>query len=224
LTGAQSADGSWHQSNVETIARLFGLHLTVREASAQISPALNWLFQKIDRWATEKRFDNKVDIIEESLVGLPFIRGRRDTFLMGAVLFLASIFNRYNDPFILESYHWLSALGLKNNGIWVDIPSSHNIFRALVVHPVYLHDPATIHFIEYLEKIQTASGDWGDGLPFYQVLNALAHSDEPAAEKQLGKAFERLFQTQKADGSWGEAEAEWNTFLAVHALKNKGIL
>jgi hypothetical protein len=43
------------------------------------------------------------------------------------------------------------------------------------------------------------------------------------AEEQLEKAFRRLFKSQNADGTWDETEPEWNTFLAVHALKNKGL-
>jgi hypothetical protein len=39
LTADQANDGSWHQSEVETITRLFGLHLTVRETSDQINAA-----------------------------------------------------------------------------------------------------------------------------------------------------------------------------------------
>jgi hypothetical protein len=44
------------------------------------------------------------------------------------------------------------------------------------------------------------------------------------AEKQLEKAFLRLYKTQQTNGSWGETESEWNTFLAVHAMRNKGLL
>jgi hypothetical protein len=94
----------------------------------------------------------------------------------------------------------------------------------MVVHTVYSKDPATILAVETLADVQSASGDWQDGLPFYQTLNALAHLSLPAADKQLEKAFLKLYKTQKADGSWGETEPEWNTFLAVHALRNKGLL
>jgi hypothetical protein len=30
--------------------------------------------------------------------------------------------------------------------------------------------------------------------------------------------------TQHVDGSWGASQRQWYTFLAVHALRNKGIL
>ncbi|UCE51908.1 MAG: hypothetical protein JSV31_22005 [Desulfobacterales bacterium] len=223
LMADQASDGSWQQSEVETIARLFGLHLTVREASAQIEAALKWLFGKIDLQSAKNQFDAKENIIKETPEGLPFICSRRGMFLMGAILFLASIFNRHDDPFVLDRYSWLSSVGIRNKGIWIDPASSHNVFRALVVHPIYSKDPATSLFVEYLADIQTESGDWGDYLPFYQIMNALAHLNFPLADNQLEKAFARLVKTQNEDGSWADTGSEWNTFLAVHALKNKGL-
>jgi hypothetical protein len=223
LFADQAGDGSWHQAEVETITRLFGLHLTVREASVEIEAALNWLFGKIDRQSADNQVIADVDIIKETLKGLPFICSRRDMFLIGAILFLASIFSRHDEPFILESYRWVTSMGIKNKGVWFDPASSHNVFRALVVHPIYSKDPATSLFVKYLADRQTESGDWGDGLPFYQILNALAHLNIPLADTQTEKAFERLYETQNADGTWDETEPEWNTFLAVHALKNNGL-
>jgi hypothetical protein len=38
----------------------------------------------------------------------------------------------------------------------------------------------------------------------------------------IDKAFSSIYDTQNKDGTWGDDEPEWNTFLAVHALKNKG--
>ena len=224
LSAGQTEDGSWHQNIVETISKLFGLHLTVRESSTRIDAALNWLLEKIDLASVEIDPDSEVDVIQEKLVGLPFIPSHRDLFLIGATLFLASIFEREDDPSVLAIYRWLSLEGAKNKGVWFDRACSHNILRAMVVHPVYSEDPATILAVESLADAQSDSGDWRDGLPFYQTLNALAHLDIPAADKQLEKAFVRLSKNQQADGSWGETESEWNTFLAVHALRNKGLL
>jgi hypothetical protein len=48
LLADQGSDGSWNQSEVAKITRLFGLHLTVRETSAKIEAALNWLVGKIE--------------------------------------------------------------------------------------------------------------------------------------------------------------------------------
>jgi hypothetical protein len=40
----------------------------------------------------------------------------------------------------------------------------------------------------------------------------------------LNKIAFQLFENQNSDGTWSHAEPEWNTFLAIHALKNKGLL
>ena len=90
-----------------------------------------------------------------------------------------------------------------------------------MVHPEFAKDKSTVLAVEHLADRQTAGGDWGDELEFFQTLNALAHLDLPQAEKQLEMAFDRLFQTQNQNGTWGRTDPEWNTFLAVHALRNK---
>jgi hypothetical protein len=94
----------------------------------------------------------------------------------------------------------------------------------MVVHPVFAKDKATAFAVEYLAGLQTDNGGWGDDLSFYQTLNALALLDLPRAESQLERAFERLYENQNRDGTWSRSEPEWNTFLAIHALKNKGLL
>ena len=142
----------------------------------------------------------------------------------GAALFLSSIFGRQNDPDVLALYQWLSEEGIKNRGRWFDEASTHNVLRAMVVDPVFAGDKATALAVEHLADLQTDTGTWDHDLPFYQILNALAHLDLHQAEIQLEKAFERLFKIQNSDGTWSQSEPEWNTFLAIHALKNKGFL
>jgi hypothetical protein len=224
LLSDQSPDGSWHHETAATIKHLFGLHLTVRSSNAQIEAALTWLLGSIEV-QPEKVHVSAGEIASNiDLKGLPFVPSRPDMFLTGATLFLAAIFGRENDPDVLAVYRWLSSLGIKNKGLWFDRHCSHNIFRALVVHPVFAKDKATELAVDYHADLQKNDGAWGDDLSFYQTLNALAHLDLPQAEMQLEKAFERLYEAQNHDGSWSASEPEWNTFLAVHALKNKGIL
>jgi hypothetical protein len=43
-------------------------------------------------------------------------------------------------------------------------------------------------------------------------------------DEQLENAFVLLLKNQNIDGTWSKSEPEWNTFLAIHALKNKGLL
>ena len=92
------------------------------------------------------------------------------------------------------------------------------------MHPVFSKDEATALAVGHLADLQTDTGTWDHDLPFYQILNVLAHLDLHQAETQLEKAFERLFKIQNSDGTWSQSEPEWNTFLAIHALKNKGFL
>ena len=224
LLADQLPDGSWRNATVETIHRLFGLHLTMRSSTAQIDTALTWILDKI-AFQAEGIHVHAEDISTiPNLEGLPFIPSRPDMFLTGAALFLFTIFGRQSDPDVLALYKWLSSEGIKNQGRWFDEASSHNIFRAMVVHPIFAKKKATILAAKHLAGLQTDTGFWKNDLPFYQTLNALAHLDLHQVETQLEKAFERLFENQNSDGTWSKSEPEWNTFLAIHALKNKGLL
>jgi len=224
LWADQLPDGSWHHATVATIKHLFGLHLTVRTSNPRIDAALTWLLEKIDLQKEEIQVDSEDVTGNADLGGLPFITSRPAMLFTGAALFLATIFGRESDPAVLSVYRWLSSEGARNKGRWFDGASSHNIFRAMVVHPVFAKDKATVFAAQYLADLQTETGGWKDDLPFYQTLNALAHLDLPQAEKQLEKSFVRLFEKQNSDGTWSRSEPEWNTFLAIHALKNKGLL
>jgi hypothetical protein len=218
----QGKDGSWKESGVETINRLFGLHLTLREPNNEIERALNWLSGKIDLQKANVKACCKECKIHEKLEGLPFIGSNSQIFFISATLFLSSIFKRQENPFVMDCYHWISSVDQVNSIIRTDPASSYNVLRALVVHPVYSDEKFTSPFALYFSNMQTSSGDWGPNLPFYKVLNALAHLDSPLASIQIKKAFANLYKTQNEDGTWGDDEPEWNTFLAVHALKNKG--
>jgi hypothetical protein len=89
---------------------------------------------------------------------------------------------------------------------------------------IFAKKKVTILAAKHLAELQKDTGFWKNDLPFYQTLNALAHLDLHLAETQLEKAFERLFENQNSDGTWSHSEPEWNTFLSIHALKNKGLL
>jgi hypothetical protein len=224
LLADQLPDGSWSCSSIKTIKCLFGLHLTVRSSTAQIDAALAWLLGKIDLQA-EKIHVGVEDVTAVApSEGLPFIKSRPDMFLTGATLFLSSIFGRQSNPDVLALYQRLNEEGIKNKGRWFDEASTHNVFRAMVVHPVFAKNKATALAVEHLAVLQTDTGAWDHDLPFYQTLNALTHLDLHQAEIQLEKAFGLLFENQNSDGTWSLDEPEWNTFLTIHALKNKGLL
>jgi hypothetical protein len=196
----------------------------VRSTTEEIDAALSWLLDKICVHNEMIDVKGEAAVTEDDLTGLPFIPSRQDMFIAGASLFLASIFGREDDPTVLSIYRWLSDQSVKNNGRWIDRASSHNIFRAMVVHPIFARDKATELAVENLVTLTVEQGGWGSDLRFYQTLNALAHLSFSQAELQLDKAFERLSETQNENGSWSRSQPETNTFLAVHALKNKGLL
>ena len=224
LSAGQLPDGSWHNDTGVTIEHLFGLHLTVRTADEQIEAALDFLLGKIDLQTGGLRVVGEDENKSSSLAGLPFTASRRDCFVTAAALFLASIFGRANDSKVLAAYQWLAAAGVSGRGRWFDDACTHNILRAMVVHPVFSKDKAVGLAVKRLKRLQSVNGYWGSDFPFYQNVNALAHLDIPQADSQLEKAFKRVREQQKPDGTWSEDEPEWNTFLVVHALKNKHLL
>ena len=224
LTADQLPDGSWRQSPVATIIKLFGLHLTLRNTNDSIERALGWLLERIQLNPEGVRIRTDSILDRSHLSGLPFVSSRLEMFLVAATLFLSSIFNRQKDPKVLAIYRWLCKEGLAREGLSVDVASMHNVFRAMVVHPIFVHEELTAKTIEIYAKLQTEKGDWGNSVPFHQTLNALAHLNSMKADIQLEKAFSYLIKTQNSDGTWGRHEKEWKTFLSVHALKNKGFL
>ncbi len=216
----QSADGLWHGSALETIHRLFGLHLTVRNADARIHAALDRLLAMAAGPGSEAA-DERIGA--DGLAGLPFAPGPMPSVLATAAAFLAAIFGREADPAVLDLYGQLASDD-REAAAWEDPALLHNRLRALVVHPRFAAHPATGAAVERLARWQTPRGDWGAKIPFFQALNALAHLAHPAAEDQCRKAFALLAETQNPDGSWGQDQPEWCTFLAIHALRNKGAI
>lgn len=217
MTG-QSADGSWLQSPVETVRRLFGLHLTVRDRTEEIDQALGWLMKEVSHYNLTEGLDE--DLPSDVFRELPFIKGRDQLTMLCATLFLASVFQRQSDELIMARYkmltRWLDDHA-DSDDIWTD---KSNALRALIVHPVYVNDPAALKLVDDLGENQTPSGLWPSPIPFFLTVNALAHLDSEAAQRQLNKVHPLLSVSQKKDGSWGQQDREWNTFLVVHALKN----
>ena len=134
------------------------------------------------------------------------------------------LFGLQDDTRVLDLYHRLSPEDPERPSWLDDWASRHNILRALVVHPTYSDDDVTQSAVERLAALQTEDGEWGNDLPCFQTLNALAHLTSPQAEKQLERAFPRVLELQETDGTFSRLEPEWNTFLTVHALKNKGLI
>lgn len=221
LLSGQSADGLWRGSVIEAIQRLFGLHLTVRHPDPSIEKGLDALRDI----ALMSGSDGHPGCLPaEQLRGLPFTHGEREAVILPATLFLCAIYGRSAASAVLALYDRV-ARGIVDWTHPSNKPSRlHNILRAMVVHPQYADHIATQRLVSWLADRQTRQGDWGRGIPFYQALNALAHLDTTEANRQTERAFDFLFAIQNVDGSWGESERQWCTFLAVHALHGKAIL
>jgi hypothetical protein len=219
LYRGQSVHGLWQKSSIETIHRLFGLHLTVRTPDPRIDKGLDALLNIASAGLPEAQHDCA---LPEQLLGLPFTAGPRAAILVPAALFLCTIFGRSAASDVMALYD--SAILVVDQAIdhRERISWRHNLLRALVVHPRYADHPATRRIVAWLADRQTRKGDWGADIPFYQTLNALAHLDSPAADRQTERAFTHLAAVQGADGSWGASERQWCTFLAIHAMRNKG--
>ena len=52
----------------------------------------------------------------------------------------------------------------------------------------------------------------------------LAEFDDRQWKKDFDEMVAKLVADQNQDGSWGETGAEWNTFLVIHAMRNKGLI
>jgi len=219
LYRGQNADGLWRKSAMETIQRLFGLHLTVRNPDSRIDRGLDALLDVASAALSEAQLDR---VPAERLQGLPFTPGPRPAILVPATLFLCAIFGRSTRPSVLRLYDQIAGSMGSGRGRRETVAWRHNLLRALVVHPRYADHPATRRLVDWMADRQTRQGDWGAGIPFYQALNALAHLDNPPANRQTERALDHLVAIQRADGSWGASERQWSSFLAVHALRNKG--
>jgi hypothetical protein len=222
LLEGQSTDGGWHGSFITTVRRLFGLHLTVREPNEQVRRGLDWIFRRTLHTDGPEVMDKLSTLTGEDLRNLPFVPGDPHLLALAMVLFLSTIFGQGDASDVVSRYAELSQKILA--GRYGSGKGVSNLLRAFVVHPLYANDPATVRMVERLSELQDDQGMWPDRRAFYQTVNALAHLRLPQADRQLEHAFRLLYETQGPDGTWGKSEQELNTFLVVHALRNKGVL
>lgn len=218
----QLENGSWDNNILSTIRHLFGLHLTIRKTDARVEKGLQWLLNKIiPSFSFPSGITRLPPIGPQEIYGLPFTSDHPGRLFTAATLFLFSVFNKGEDPLIVDWYERACRKIIEGQGIYFSQPSTHNILRALAVHPKFAQSPASEMITDRLSSLQTSAGDWPPPFPFYQTVNILAHLSFPAAERQLQKALPLLEKKQNKNGSWGRTQNEWNTFLAVHALKRK---
>lgn len=227
LRAGQSEDGSWDHSEIATIRRLFGLHLTVREGDIFVRRALEWLLSREKLWTflwLPRRTPDDVDedssdvIDGTALRGLPFVNGCFGHLAVSAGLFLGNCFGLGESSMAKKLYETIGGEIESRGGRWCSIGCTSNALRAFVTNNRYSRSRATAMMVDYLGRRQCASGKWKGNTPFYLTLNALAHLDEERARNQCTEAMNVALRLQNKDGSWGRTEKEWNTFLVVHAL------
>lgn len=228
LRANQLANGSWDNSEMTTIRRLFGLHLTVREADDTIERGLDWLlmrggFAKVPGTVgafltgSDQGGTNKTD--RACFDSLPFSQGCFSHLVVCAGLFLANCFGCGEEMRVTRMYDEIAAEIESRGGRWCSVPCTANALRAFATHERYGSTKTTSMMVAYLGRRQLSSGNWMGRTPFYMTFNALAHLDSDAARGQCMAAAKRAVKVQNRDGSWGRTQKEWHTFLVVHALK-----
>ncbi len=224
LLAGQSSLGCWGCSYIDTIQRLFQLHLTIRKPSENVRSALMWLIDSLltDPIKRKRHMGERIAI--QDLYRLPFTLGSVNILLVASTLFLASVFENESDDRVLFTYDWFSKELLRGSGRFHGWANTSNILRALVVHSKYSISECTSIVVSALEASQTVNGNWPDGVPFYKTFNALAHVNTSEANRQFERTLERVYKLQSPDGTWGKVEPEFTTFLVVHALKRKSLL
>jgi hypothetical protein len=220
LKSAFMNPGSRSERILDHLHRLFGLHLTVRNADRFIETALDDVIgeNKVRSQQTE------IVLIPDSLKGLPFAATHWEFFIGPASLFLAAIFGQATDPGVDSIYAQLAANVAESAAFRRNAAAMHNALRALVVHPDDRFRAATRSAVSWFASQQTAHGDWGPNIPFFQAFNAMAHLSISEANAQFDNALKHVVEGQNRDGTWGRADQEWQTFLVVHALRKKGII
>lgn len=225
LRKGQLRNGSWDNSPLLTISRLFGLHLTIRELDDHINMALNWISNVLDTlscFQISRLFGRKLS--SSTLENLPFVKGNIVDLLTSALLFLATVFGRGRERVITERYAEVLSRFDFQQGRWPSLASTQNFFRAFAVHPEYSNSDEIQKVVGTLAGMQDRSGLWQRSINYYLTINALGHLDIKDAERQLISAFRGLKHTQNRDGSWGRTEKEWKTFLVIHAMRRKSAL
>ena len=208
------------ENPLNIIRILFDLHLTVRDKTPEIADKVERILIISEDMLLKS---DRTIITDNKISNLPFAGAESCYVIPPAALFLAVIFDLTdNRKFenILAIMLELSRTALaENNIIFI-----HNLFRVLAVDPVYAALAETDSILDRLINMQTESGDWDNKIPFYQAVNAAAHIKSDKAEIIFNKALNMIISSQNKDGSWGSKNKEWNTFLTVHALKNKSLL
>lgn len=232
----QRADGSWNGSVHDTIQELYAAWLSeplegsAREAAER---GVNWLLEchhppiRGHRNADGASYDNLFFEMEQRyeaarlrvMTGVPFGDGCSGFVKTGAALFLAQELGLGSRERVALAFESLEGIPAIRRGWWCNARCGSNIFQAYVLHP----GPALGLALDFLARRESSNGGWGDGVPFYPTLNALARLDDRRAAEMFARALPRVQGSRAADGGWGRSDREFKTFLVLDAFERKGI-
>jgi len=230
LRRAQEGDGSWRASVATTLQKLFDLWLLSPSADQSAHRALDWLlevgheprpyacypglfFHRMGRGDRAALRDMK---------GVPFTGGCCGFVKTGAVLFLATLFDK-SHAHVVEGYRTVEAHAKRSNGRLCSGSCANNLKLALAAHPRHRKGEGMKHIISHLAAHQTPAGSWGGGIPFYPTFYLLSFLDDRAARRQFDSALGRLRRTQNADGTWGRSNRHVATWMVLDSLKRRGL-
>lgn len=225
LRKGQLANGSWENSPLLTIHRLFGLHLTVRQPDDNIDKALEWLvftFDTLSDFQIGSLFGKQLS--SSKIENLPFVNSNVADLFKAAVLFLSTIFGKGKEEAIAKIFQGVMARFDFKRRRWTSLASTQNFLRAFVVHPEYRNSGVILKVVRMFADMQSTSGTWNERINSYLLINALAHLDMDVAKRQLISSLRGISHKQNSDGSWGRREKEWKTFLIIHAMKRMSAL
>ena len=225
LRKGQLANGSWENSPLLTIHRLFGLHLTVRQPDDNIDKALEWLVFTCDTFSDfQIRSLFGKQLSSSTIESLPFVNGDVADLFKAAVLFLSTIFGKGKEKAIVKIFQEVMDRFASKHSRWPSLVSTQNFLRAFVVHPEYKHSEVILKVVRMFADMQSKSGTWKGRINSYLLINALGHLDMDVAKKQLISSLRGISHKQNSDGSWGRRGREWKTFLIIHAMKRMSAL
>jgi len=235
LIEAQSPNGSWNDSLVETIQNLHLIALLAPKFNGRVKKAVDWLLEKdyepMRHTAKDgAKYDGLFFRINRKDVNqiyrrkdLLFHPGCAGFIKTAAALFFAGIFTKQKDERVLQAFKTLDNVLKRRQGKWCSMPCSNNILRAYVSHPLKRQSKETKKALTTLAKLQTRSGSWRGIKYFYHTFNIVAQSKLKIARQQVAKALPRLIQLQNRDGSFGREHKEFYTFLVLDGLKKQRI-
>lgn len=231
----QRDDGSWNNSVVATIDRLFLLYMLGDHASTQMRKAVDWLLENGSEpyrhtCGDGARYDGLFFRMSDrdrkqlqkrrGLITSPGCSGLTKT---SAALFFAAHCGLGEDPRVQRALQTLVKVA-EQRGLWCSVQCSSNILRAFFAHSGY-GDTRVVHkAVDLIEKMQEPDGDWRGASFFYHMFNVMAHSRSPNAVRQIERAIPRLIRSQNANGTWGRMHSDLLSLLVLDGLHRQGLL